>query len=112
MVGRAPGDVFERGLQPQRTALSWRRTGNALVLSGVLLLTRPELGLGTVRLLVAGFALALGAVFQWAAFSDTRLRAADRHEDRWVRPTRVRAVLAGTALVQLFSLLAVLTAGR
>lgn len=107
MVGRAPGEVFERGLQPQRTALAWRRTGNALVLSGILLLTRPELGLGTVRLVVAGLALALGAGFQWAAFSDARLREGD--DDAWVRPTRVRAVLAGTALVQVVSLLAVLT---
>jgi|GEM_PF-2257072 len=109
MVGRPPGDVFERGLQPQRTALAWRRTGNALVLSGILLLTRPELGLGALRVAVAGFALLLGATFQWAAFSDARLRDVDTGQDAWVRPDRVRVLLAAAVVVQVVSLLAVLT---
>lgn len=108
MDGRRPDEVFERGLQPQRTALAWRRTGNTLVLSGILLLTRPELGLGLLRLAVAGLALALGATFQWAALSDARLRDVDGDEV-WVRPRRVRAVLGATAVVQLVSLLAVIT---
>lgn len=107
MVGRAPDEVFPHGLQAQRTALAWRRTGNALVLSGVLLLTRAELGLGATRLATAAFALLLGAAFQWAAFRDARLQPRD--DATWVRPTRVRAVLGATAVVQVVSLVAVVT---
>lgn len=56
-----PGDeVFDPGLQPERTALAWRRTALALAL-GPLVVARlfaPQLGALTLAALLVGIALA------------------------------------------------------
>lgn len=60
-----PGDhPFDPGLQPERTALAWRRTALALVVGSLLGLRALPTALGTPGLALAfiGVALALGVL--------------------------------------------------
>lgn len=73
--------VFDRGLQPERTELAWRRTSLALAVAGLasMRVFPPVLGSWSIAVGVAGLAL---AVTGWASAS---------HRSRRVR----RALLAG-----------------
>ena len=76
MSGPGPHRRFDPGLQPERTALAWRRTALALVagsLAGARLLA-PQLGAGAVLLGLAGAGC---GVWAWVA-AGRRGRAVER----------------------------------
>jgi uncharacterized membrane protein YidH (DUF202 family) len=72
--------LFDPGLQPERTALAWRRTGLAVAVGAVAgaRLLAPALGAAAVA--VAVFGLALAALFLFGA-----TRRARRAQDALLR---------------------------
>jgi uncharacterized membrane protein YidH (DUF202 family) len=95
MIGNAH---FDPGLQPERTALAWRRTALALA-AGALVAVRllpPVLGLWSLAAALAGTALA-GVIWVLAGRRARRTREALRHP---------AAPLPGAGLLLLLALIA------
>lgn len=87
------GGVWDAGLQPERTALSWRRTGLTLV-GGSLLLARVLADISLPLGLVVGGIGVLGAIAILIAV-ERRYRS---HHLRLTAAGRQRVPLAGGAL--------------
>jgi uncharacterized membrane protein YidH (DUF202 family) len=64
--GPGPDRVFDRGLQHERTALSWDRTGLSLLVVGSLLLRSGGPPYGDLVHAPGYFGLVVGAVLLWA----------------------------------------------
>lgn len=87
------------GLQQERTALSWRRTGLALAV-GALLLTRLTLGtLGTAVIAPAAVAMVLAAWVVSVTLRGRRYAATHPDEPSFDRVLRDGRVPAAVALV-------------
>lgn len=58
--GSRSGGLFDRGLQPERTALAWRRTTISLVVGAAVAvrILPPVLGMWSILAIVVGFGLA------------------------------------------------------
>jgi len=59
--------VFDPGLQPERTALAWRRTALAIGVGSLLLLRLLPSALGDSRWVLAGIAGLAATVLLWTA---------------------------------------------
>jgi putative membrane protein len=92
----APPRLFDPGMQPERTALAWRRTGLAMAVGSLVALRvfPPSLGLWAVVPTVIAFVIAV-AVFIAA---DVRYRRNHR-ELIADREPETRVMLAGGALI-------------
>lgn len=99
MTGQVP--ARDPGLQQERTALAWRRTGLALAV-GALLLSRLTLDtLGTAVIVPAAVAFVLAAWVVSVTLRGRRYAAAHPDEpsfDRILRDGRVPAVVALVAV--------------
>lgn len=93
------------GLQPERTALAWERTGWALLVCGAMVM-KLSWFLGYGALAIAPLA-ALGACWIFASAQRRYLQQARGMHDETVVPN-VRGVLCFTAMVCLLGTLALL----
>lgn len=101
----------ERGLQRERTALAWDRTGVSFLIVSALLVR--VIGPPYLRLhqLPAAVGLLVGAVLLSGALGRRGSRPGDVEEDRLrVRPAAVRLVGAASLALCMASLLAVVSA--
>ena len=94
----APSRVFDPGMQPERTALAWRRTALAMAVGSLVALRvfPPSLGLWAVVPASIAFAIAV------AVFIAAELRYRRNHRELVAeRTSESRVVLAGGALIAL-----------
>lgn len=109
---RRPRSVYGVGEEPEvqaslaneRTALSWIRTGMALVAGGVALATLASFGeLPVVIIAIAGLAsLGGGVLAVWALVSWRRVERALRRREHLPSPSALPWLVAGVVAVALF----------
>ncbi|MFQ5557234.1 MAG: YidH family protein [Acidimicrobiales bacterium] len=94
-----PAEVFDVGLQHERTALAWERTAIATIVAGVVL-ARYAATSGPVALAAIGLAqTAFGAVLLvWSGWHYDELHGRLRRGDDVVHPGMARAVGGATVL--------------
>jgi uncharacterized membrane protein YidH (DUF202 family) len=98
MTATAPSQLFDPGMQPERTALAWRRTALAMAAGSLVALRVFSESLGLWAVVPAAIAFAISAVVFVAAHvryrRTHRALVADRGPD-------ARVALAGGALIAL-----------
>ena len=104
-----PGALFEDGLQRERTALAWNRTGMALLVAGSLLTRHVGPPYFDLAHLPAYAALLGGVAVLWLSTRDERWRTKDGTQVVRLRPRRAWAVGVLTLLLNLASLMIVAT---
>ena len=108
--GPAPahGRVFDTGLQHERTALAWDRTGLALMVVGALTLRTAGAPFDTLRHAPGYLTLAVGMWLLWAGSRRYRLREDDlRAGASPVRPGLVVLTGMTTIAISLMALVLV-----
>lgn len=109
---RRPRSVYEVGEEPEvqaslaneRTALSWIRTGMALVAGGIALATLASFGeLPVIIIAIAGLAsLGGGVLAVWALVSWRRVERALRRREPLPSPSALPWLVGGVVAVALF----------
>ena len=98
MTEPGPAGLFDHGMQPERTALAWRRTALSMAAGSLVALRifAPSLGPWAVAPAVLAFAIAA------AVFAASEIRYRRNHRALVARRDRdARVALAGGALVAL-----------
>ena len=94
-----PDQVFDRGLQHERTALAWDRTGLAFLVVAVLTLRSGGPPFDDLRHAPGYVAMVVGGVLLWAAGRRYRRREADLREGRSMVQAGLVVVTGVTALL-------------
>lgn len=108
MTNPRPGDLFEDGLQRERTALAWNRTAMALIVASSALIGyrgTPYLDLLHIPAYIGNVA---GIVVLWLAARDERWQAKIGADAAQLRPSRAWIVGALTLALSIMSLLIIL----
>jgi uncharacterized membrane protein YidH (DUF202 family) len=106
----ASAHVLDVGLQHERTALAWDRTGLSFLVVGTLTIRHSGMAPETLPSVVGCLAMAVGALLLWAGTRRYQRREADlRHGASPVRPRLVRLTGAAAIGISLASLLLVVT---
>ena len=92
--------IFDPGMQPERTALAWRRTALAMGVGSIAALRVFPLALGPWALVPTAVAVAIAI----AVFVIAQLRYRRNHRALTSRDPGTRVVLAGGGLVAIVAL--------
>ena len=102
MSPSVPDEVFDRGLQQERTLLAWDRTGVSMMVAGAILVRTESESLPLLFAAIGTAAIMLGA---WLVFVGNlryrQLHALLRADGRVARPALVRAVGLSTVVLAL-----------
>lgn len=105
-----PAQVFDRGLQQERTALAWDRTGLAMIVAGALFVRAGEGPYGDLRHLPGYAAVATGVWLLWQASRTYEQRHGIlRREESVTEPSWVRVVALIAVVLSLSSLVLLIT---
>jgi uncharacterized membrane protein YidH (DUF202 family) len=102
--------VLDLGLQHERTALAWDRTGLSFLVVGTLTIRHSGMAPETLPSVAGYLAMAVGALLLWAGTRRYRRREAElRQGASPVRPRLVRLTGVAAIGISLASLLLVIT---
>ena len=103
--GPGPDRVFDRGLQHERTALAWDRTGLSLLVVGALLLRSGGPPYGDLVHAPGYFGLSVGAILLWAGGRRYRRREATLRQG--ASPVRPGLVVLATVAALMMAVAAI-----
>ena len=105
-----PAQVFDQGLQQERTALAWDRTALAMIVAGALFLRGGGAPYADVRHLPGYAAVATGVWLLWRASRTYEQRHGTlRREESVTEPGWVRVVALIAVVLSLSSLVLLIT---